>query len=142
VICYSSHQAQGLARERGKPAWPFKVSHAERENITRVTTLDVPKDFLDLMNAENSPTSRQTLPSKIVIEGDIRRKWAVLQWAKFWGMSLPEGERLSVFKLATKKGGSDKVARLQLKPFDPNGVQRGREAEHQGNSGNSGSSYH
>jgi len=104
----------------------FKVSHAERENITRVTTLDVPKDFLDLMNAELAYVKADPT-YEIVIEGDNPKEVALyLQWAKFWGMSLPEGERLSVFKLATKKGGSDKVARLQLKPFDPNGVQRGR----------------
>jgi len=64
-----------------------------------------------------------------------------LQWAKFWGMSLPEGERLSVFKLATKKGGSDKShgcnsSHSTRTAYSADG------SEHQGNSGNSGSSYH
>ncbi len=103
----------------------FKVRTAERENVTTVSTLDVPADFMAAMEAEYSVVKAD--PTKeIILDGDNAKETALyVQWAKFWGMNRA-GDKLSVFKQPAKKGGSETEARLLLKAYDPNAVKRGR----------------
>lgn len=102
----------------------FKVGHAERENVTTISTLDVPEDFLTMLEAEFKFV--QADPTyEIVVEGDTAKETALyVLWAKFWGMN--REQKISVFKQPVKKGGPATVARLLLKPYDPDATPRGR----------------
>lgn len=105
----------------------FKVRTVERENVTRVSTLDVPQDFLEAMEKEYSVV-KDDPTREMILEGENAKETTLyVQWAKYWGMNRPNGgDKLSVFKQPTKKGGSDTEARLLLKPYDPNATKRGR----------------
>ncbi len=104
----------------------FKVRTEERPNITRTSVMEVPAEFIALMEEQyavvvNDPTR------EIVIEGDDAKEATLyVQWAKYWGLN--RESKLTVTKSPSRKGGGDNLARLAVKAFDPNAVKRGRKA--------------
>lgn len=104
----------------------FKIRTEERPNVTRVTTMEVPAEFIAAMEEQYAVVVADPT-REIVLEGDNAKEATLyVQWAKYWGLN--RESKLTVTKSPSKKGGGDNLARLTVKPFDPNAVKRGRKS--------------
>ena len=105
---------------------PYEFKHEPKEVSKRgVTVTEVPADYAKALDTEWGIVKRdQVVP---VIDFATAKDAAFhLAYAKAWGLSKPEGHKVTVRKGTARKDDPEGRLRLVMEPFDPNATPRGR----------------
>lgn len=91
----------------------------------RVTVTEVPPAFAAALDAEWEYVKRdQVVP--VIVFPTAKDAAFHLAYAKAWGGSKPEGEKVTVKKGPARKDEPEGTLRLIMEPFNPNAPKRGR----------------
>ena len=104
---------------------PYAFRHEAQTAPRGVAVTEVPAEWAAALDAEYEYVKRDQINP--VIDFDTPKEAAIhLAYARAWGLSKPEGQKITVRKGTARKDDKEGTLRLVMVPFDPNAAKRGR----------------
>ena len=117
------HPHEATAHETAPSPYVFTREAATPSK--RVTVTEIPPAFVTALDAEWEFVKRdQVVP--VIVFPTAKDAAFHLSYAKAWGLSKPDGQKVTVKKGPARKDEPEGTLRLIMEPYDPNAPKRGR----------------